>query len=181
MLVAGPEAKPHPAAYAKVNTDEVFSGFTAVQQDIVHKTLNQDDFVPTYEYTVTELNANQRRMALQLLRKHNRLGHSSRTALRSVLQRSHLKSERELARHIDLMPICNCCLFGKNKHGAKHKSKTATPAEPASFLTNIAVDCGGKQIIKSADGYWYPMFIMHQDKCDMGLLSQVAHRVQDNI
>jgi hypothetical protein len=56
------------------------------------------------------------------------------------------------------MPICNCCLFGKNKKGAKHKLKTATPPEPAKFMQNVATDLGGKQNFMSVDGFWYPMY-----------------------
>lgn len=150
------------ATYAKADLYSIFAGHTTEQKDILHKSINQEDFVPAYEYTVSELNANQRRMALQLVRKHNNLGHLSRNALRCVLQQSHCKSERELARHVDLMLVCNHCLFGKNKKGARHKLKSATPAKPIEFLQHIAVDLGGKQIIKSMDGFWYPMYIICQ-------------------
>ena len=56
------------------------------------------------------------------------------------------------------MSIWNSCLAGKNKKGAKHKLKEATPPDPTKFLQNIVVDLGGKQNIQSDDGFWYPMF-----------------------
>ena len=99
-------------------------------------------------------------MALQLLRKHNALGHPSRSALRCVLQQSHVKNERELARHVDLMPICNYCLYGKNKRNGKHKLAAATPTEPTKFMQNMAVDLSGRRNFKSSDGYWYSKFFI---------------------
>ena len=121
-------------AIARATINSVFSDMSETQQHLLHRDLNRPDHVCACEFTVGELNANQRRMAMQPIRKHNAYGHPSREALRCVLQQSHIKSERELARHVDLMPLCNSCLAGKNRKGHKHKLTAATPSAPAKFM-----------------------------------------------
>ena len=83
-IIAGPETPISPTAYAKTTTESVFAGFTATQKSIIHKSLIMEDFIPAYEYTVAELNANQRRVAIRLIRKHNQYGHPARYTLRCI-------------------------------------------------------------------------------------------------
>ena len=160
VVIAGPDTPTANSVHAKSAVDQVFAGMTSIQRSLLQRDLQRPDLVCACEYEVTDLNANQQRMAMQLMRKHNDLGHISRSALRIVLQQSHIKNERELARHIDLMPVCNYCLDGKNKRGHKHKLIAATKPDPAKFMENMAIDNGGKQNLQSADGYWIPMFII---------------------
>ena len=163
-LIAGPPATAFPQQTIHVNSvsvvDTVFAGHTIEQRNSIKTILQQPDFVEAYEYTVADMNANQQRMALNLIRKHYSFGHAPRSVLRQILQQSHVKADRDLARHVDLMPTCNCCLQGKNKKGAKHKNTTATPSEPTKFLEHIAIDNSGKQNIESVDGYWYFMLYL---------------------
>ena len=130
------------------------------QRSLMQADLQRQDFVQACEYTVADLNAHQQQLTIKLIRKHNALGHISRTAMRHVLQQSHIKSDRDLARHIHLMPICNHCLFGKNKKGAKHMSSEPSPTDPAKFLQDIAIDNSGIRKIQSSDGYWLALFIV---------------------
>ena len=160
-IIAGPGSNVKPAVFAsRAAVQSIFTCMTATQKSLIHRALESPDYVCACEYTVADLNASQERMAMQLIQKHNSLGHISREALRCVLQQSHIKTERELARHVHLMPICNSCLDGKNKKGRKHKLTTATPAEPAKFMQNVAIDNQGKQNVMSYDGYWIPFFII---------------------
>ena len=156
-VIAGATTTP---SHTATVVESVFTGFSSTQCALLAKTLHQPDYVDACEYTVGELNAHQEKMALQLIRKHNQFGHVNRTALQQILSRSHVKSDRDLARHTALMPICNHCLFGKNRKGAKHTSLSTSPEEPASFMQNIAVDNGGKENIRSMDGFWYPLYII---------------------
>ena len=159
-IVAGVNSKTKTPVHAKSAIDAIFAGYTEIQRDLLFRDANREDFVLACEYTSDNLNANQRRTALQLLRIHNRFGHASRLAMRCILQQSHIKSERELARHIDLMPLCNHCLNGKNKKGAKNKQKAATPPDPIKFLQKVVTDLSGKRNVMSTDGFWYSKFII---------------------
>ena len=160
IVIARPETPADNTLHAKYAVDTVFAGMSSTQRSLIRHDLQRQDFVSAYEYTVADLNAHQQQLTMRLIRKHNALGHISRTAMRHVLQQSHLKSDRELARHIHLMPVCNHCLFGKNKKGAKHRLSEASPAEPAKFLQDIAIDNSGKRNIQSSDGYWLTLFII---------------------
>lgn len=139
--------------------DQVF-GHTTTQRALLCKSITQPDFVEACEFTVEDLTVNQQRMATRLIRLHNSYGHAPRATLRRILQQSHIKSDRELARHVDLMPLCNHCLFGKNRKGPKSTLSTSTPSEPRKFLQDVAVDNSGKQNIQSVDGYWIYMIII---------------------
>ena len=159
-VIAGPVSSPFCHANIATTIDSIFSDETTAVRTLLCRTLQQPDFVEAFEYDIADLNAHQQKMALQLTRKHNQYGHISRRALRTILQQSHIKADRELARHIDLQPICNCCLRGRNKRGAKHKLTTTTPAEPSKFMQDIAIDNSGKQNIMSTDGFWYFLIII---------------------
>ena len=160
-IIAGPStttSKCHSNVASTI--DSIFADKPPTVRASLCKTLQQPDYVEAFEYDVALLNAHQQKMAIQLIRKHNNYGHVPRGVLRKILQRSHVKADRELARHVDLMPLCNCCLHGRNKKGHKHKLVAMTTKEPAKFCEHIAVDNSGKQNIKSVDGFWYFQIII---------------------
>ena len=159
-IVAGPDLPSTCHANIASTIDSIFADEKPVIRTLLCSALQQPDYVEAFEYDVADLNAHQQKMALQLTRKHNQYGHISRRALRTILQQSHIKADRELARHIDLQPICNCCLRGRNKRGPKHKLTAATPAEPSKFMQDIAIDNSGKQNIMSTNGFWYFQIII---------------------
>ena len=104
-VIAGPQTlNPSDANIASV-VDKVFAGVstTTAQRHSISTILQQPDFVEAFEYTVADMTAHQQEMAMRLVRKHNAYGHMSRSNLRCVLQQSHVKADRELARHINLI------------------------------------------------------------------------------
>ena len=120
-IIAGPPDTPllSRANFAEA-VDSIFEDEPKEIRALFCKSLQRPNYVEAFEYDVTELNAHQLKMATQLIQKHYDYGHASRSTLRRILQQSSTKSDRELARHVDLMPICNFCLHGRNKKGPKH-------------------------------------------------------------
>lgn len=74
-----------------------------------------------------------------------------------MLQQSPTKSDRELARHVDLLPLCNHCLNGQSRAGGHSKAPSETPSTPKRFMSDMLADVSGIQNIATVSGYWYFM------------------------
>ena len=109
---------------------------------------------------VDQLTATQHKYALQLLRKHNAYGHLSKKYLRWLLQQSPIKSERDLARYIDLMPLCNHCLNGHSREHGHSKDKSDAGSDPDGFMKHLSGDISGIQNIATAMGFLYFFLIV---------------------
>ena len=77
-----------------------------------------------------------------------------------MLQQSPNKADRELARHVDLLPICNHCLNGHSSEKASSKQSSATPETPQKFMQHLCADNSGIQNIATSTGYLYFMLIV---------------------
>lgn len=133
---------------------------TPAAHDLIYAALSLPDYAETYEFTVDQLTASQHKYALRLLRMHNAYGHVSKRYLRWILQRSPNKSDRELAKYIDLLSLCNHCIRGDSKHKGHNKSASGQFDIHMKFLSDIVADCSGKQNIATASGYQYFMLIV---------------------
>ena len=127
----------------------------------MYAALDLPDYIDAFEFTVNQLTTTQHKRALQLVRMHNAQGHMSKQHLRWTLQQSEKKSDRELAKYVDLMPICNHCIQGNSKeNGTNKESSGCTDLSLIKFMSHISLDCSGIQMIATALGYLYFMLIV---------------------
>ena len=144
----------------KDTPDDPWKHLPSQSRNMLYKALQYPDYVCANTFTVDQLTASQHKYALQLLRLHNSYGHPPKETLRLILQNSHKKSERLLARFIDLQPICNSCNNGKSKEQASSNDPTRVTDKTKTFLYRVAVDNSGMQNVPSAQGFLYFMIII---------------------
>ena len=133
---------------------------TAKQVQLLYSAFELDDYAEMYNFNVDQLTATQHKYALQLLRKHNAYGHLSKKYLRWLLQQSPQKSERDLAKYIDLLPLCNHCLNGHSRKHGHSKEKSDAGCDPDGFMRDLSGDISGVQNIATAAGFLYFFLIV---------------------
>ena len=132
---------------------------TPAAHDLMYAALDLPDFIVAHKFTVDQLTASQHKYALRLLRLHNKLGHVPKRKLRWILQQSPNKTDRDLAKYVELQPLCNHCLSGKSRFKGNNKDSPGEPIEPLKFLSDISADNSGPQNVATASGYIYFMTI----------------------
>ena len=117
-----------------------WKSLTRKRVNMLYSAFELKDYTSSYNFNVDQLTASQHKYALQLLRKHNSVGHLSKRYLRWMLQQSPNKSDRELARHVELLPTCNHCLKGQSRRKGHSKQSSETPAVPKRFMSDIVAE-----------------------------------------
>ena len=133
---------------------------TSAAHDLMYAAMDLPDFIVAHKFTVDQLTASQHKHALTLLRMHNAMGHISKRHLRWILQQSPNKSERELAKYVELQPLCNHCLIGKSHYKGNNKQSPGEPEVPTKFLSDLSADNSGPQNVATTSGYSYFMVIV---------------------
>ena len=142
---------------------------TPRQVELLYSAFELDDYAQLYNFNVDQLTATQHKYALQLLRKHNAYGHLSKKYLRWLLQQSPVKADRDLAKYIDLLPLCNHCLNGHSREHGHSSEKSAAGSDPEDFMKHLSADISGIQNIATSSGFLY-FFLIICKKTSLGWL-----------
>ena len=133
---------------------------TSAAHELMYAAMDLPDFIVAHKFTVDQLTASQHKHALRLLRMHNAMGHISKRLLRWILQQSPNRSQRELAKYVELQPLCNHCLIGKSHYKGNNKQSPGEPEVPTKFLSDLSADNSGPQNVATTSGYSYFMVIV---------------------